>query len=85
MTSYVFDIETNGLNPTKIWCASLLDVDTKEQFNYGPDALDKALDSLQNADKLIGHNILGFDIPVIKNLTGIDLFDKNYSRHVGLI
>ena len=76
MTSYVFDIETNGLNPTKIWCASLLDVDTKEQFNYGPDALDKALDSLQNADKLIGHNILGFDIPVIKNLTGIDLFDK---------
>jgi DNA polymerase I len=76
MTAYVFDIETNGLDPDTIWCMSLLDVDTEEQFSYGPEVLGHGLSKLMNATKLIGHNILGFDIPVIKNITGINLFNK---------
>ncbi len=76
MTSYVFDIETDDIKATRIWCLSLLDTETKEQFTYGPSELFEGLEMLKKADKLIGHNILGFDIPVIKNITGVDLYDK---------
>ena len=77
MKSLVFDIETDDLNATKIWCLSALDVDTEEQKSYGPSELSEGLELLNSADKLIGHNISGFDIPVIKNLTGVDLSNKN--------
>ena len=72
----IFDIETDGLDPSKIWCLSVLDVDTKTQMSYGPTELEEGLSILKQADKLIGHNIIGFDIPVINNLTGIDLSSK---------
>ena len=45
-----------------------LDTETEEQFTYGPSEIYEGLEMLKKADKLIGHNILGFDIPVIKNL-----------------
>ena len=77
MKSLVFDIETDDLKATKIWCISALDVDTEVQVSFGPSQLQEGLQVLKDADKLIGHNIIGFDIPVIKNLTGVDLTDKN--------
>ena len=76
MKSLVFDIETDDLDATKIWCLSALDVDTEQQFSYGPSELSEGLELLQSADKLIGHNISCFDVPVIKKLTGVDLSDK---------
>ena len=76
MKSLVFDIETDDLDATKIWCLSALDVDTEQQFSYGPSELSEGLELLQSADKLIGHNISCFDVPVIRKLTGIDLSDK---------
>ena len=76
MKSLVFDIETDDLDATKIWCLSALDVDTEQQFSYGPSELSEGLELLQSADKLIGHNISCFDVPVIRKLTGIDLSNK---------
>ena len=76
MKSYVFDIETDDIKATRIWCISLLDTDTEEQFTYGPSEIHEGLKMLKEADKLIGHNILGFDIPVVKKLTGVDLYNK---------
>jgi len=76
MKSYVFDIETDDIKATRIWCISVLNTETEEQLTYGPSELYEGLRMLKEADKLIGHNILGFDIPVIKNLTGVDLYDK---------
>ena len=75
MTAYVFDIEANGLQPTEIFCLVAMDTETGKVYEYGPDQIDKGIELLQNADKLIGHNILGYDIPVIKNLKGVDLDD----------
>jgi DNA polymerase-1 len=72
----VFDIETDGLNPTVIWCLVAID-ETGDVYRYYEDTLDEGIKFLQNADKIIGHNILGFDIPVIKKLYGIDLYDAN--------
>ena len=76
MKSLVFDIETDGLQPTKIYCISALDVDTQEQFNFKPSNITEGLALLESADKLIGHNIIGFDIPVIRKLHNINLLDK---------
>ena len=76
MKSLVFDIETDGLQPTKVYCMSVLDVETQEQFNFNPKKLSEGVKLLQKADKLIGHNIIGFDIPVVKRLMNIDLSNK---------
>jgi DNA polymerase I len=76
MKSLVFDIETDGLDAKKIWCISALDVDTEQQYSYGPSELSDGFELLLKADKLIGHNIIGFDIPVINKLTGLNLMDK---------
>jgi len=72
----VFDIETDDIKATKIWCIVCQDLDTKKIYKFNPDNLEEGLKLLESADTLIGHNIIGFDIPVIKDLTGVDLNTK---------
>lgn len=72
----VFDIETDGLDATKIWCVSILDADTHKQYNFPPNKLNQAFSMLSKAEKLIGHNIINYDIPVIKKIAQVDLSDK---------
>ena len=72
----VFDIETDDLNATKIWCIVCQDIDTRKVYKFGPDKIEAGLDLLKEAKTLIGHNIIGFDIPVIKNLYDVDLLSK---------
>jgi len=76
MLSLIFDIETDDLKATKVWCIVAQDTDTGKLFRFAPHQLESGLELLQSADKLIGHNILGFDIPVIKKLLGVDLSSK---------
>ncbi len=76
MSSYVFDIETDDINATKIWCMSLLDINTGVQTSFDPSQIKEGLEVLEQSETLIGHNIIGFDIPVIKKLTGINLSNK---------
>ena len=76
MSSLVFDIETDGLDATKIWCISTCDIHTEELNSYYGDSLQEGLTVLQDADKLIGHNIIGFDIPVVNKLLHVDLSTK---------
>ena len=76
MKSLVFDIETDSLQPTKIYCMSVLDVETKEQLNFPPSKIEEGIELLESSDKLIGHNIIGFDIPAIQRLYGVDLMSK---------
>ena len=68
MTRLVFDVETDGLDATKIWCIVAQDVESKEIYSYGPDKLDDGYALLDSADDLVGHNIIGFDIPVIRRI-----------------
>ena len=79
----VFDIESNGLLDTcnTIWCLVAQDVDTKETYSYSDydddlPSLQEGLQLLQDAEVLIGHNIIGYDIPAVKIITGLDLIDK---------
>jgi DNA polymerase I-like protein with 3'-5' exonuclease and polymerase domains len=76
MKSLVFDIETDGLQSTKIYCMSVLNTETEEQFNFPPSKIEEGVQLLESADKLIGHNIIGFDIPEIKRLHGVNLMSK---------
>lgn len=76
MKSLVFDIETDGLQSTKIYCMSVLNTETEEQFNFPPSKIEEGIQLLESADKLIGHNIIGFDIPEIKRLHGVNLMSK---------
>jgi DNA polymerase-1 len=72
----VFDIETDGLNPSVIWCLVAQD-ELGKFYHFYEDTLQEGIKFLQKADRLIGHNILGYDIPVIKKLTGIDLYHSD--------
>ena len=71
----VFDIETDDLKATKIWCIVAIDED-HTIHTFPPDKIEQGIEFLKTAHTLIGHNILGFDIPVIKELYGVDLYDK---------
>ena len=70
----VFDIETNGLNPDKIHCIVIKELG-KSPISYRPDTIENGIEKLQDATVLIGHNIMGFDIPVINKLYNVDLFE----------
>tara|TARA_B100001093_G_scaffold21680_1_gene19344 strand:- start:13424 stop:15187 length:1764 start_codon:yes stop_codon:yes gene_type:complete len=72
----LFDIETDGIKPTMVHCIVVLNVDTEELHRFDPLTITEGIKLLQKATKLIGHNILCYDIPVIKNLLGVDLSDK---------
>jgi DNA polymerase I len=67
---YVFDLETDNLydRVTKIHCLVLYDINRDQTFTYGPDCIAAGLEHLATADVLIGHNILFFDIAVIRKL-----------------
>lgn len=67
-----FDIETNGLMPkvNKVHCICCIDVNTDEVFQFMPHQLDAATKLLETATHIIGHNIIGYDLPVIKKVLG---------------
>jgi hypothetical protein len=68
MKSVVFDIEADSLEPTKIWCIAAVDPDSGETKTFGPTEIVQGLAYLSDADKLIGHNIIGYDLPAIKKI-----------------
>lgn len=63
----LFDIETNGLlrDMTTVHCMTLIDVDTGEQWSYKPGEIEGGLEDLYEAEELIGHNIITFDLPAL--------------------
>ena len=64
----VFDIETDGFNPTKIHVLSYTNVEGEIQstINY-----EEMRSFFLNADTVIGHNIVRYDIPVVEKILDI--------------
>ena len=75
MKEIVFDIESNGLKPDKIWCIVAKPIG-EPVVSFGPTRIKEGINYLESADVLIGHNILGFDIPVIEKLYDVKLNHK---------
>ena len=71
----VFDIETDGLNPSKIHCLSYTS-DGKEYTTVTHD--DDMRQLLWDAKGLIGHNILRYDIPVLERLLHMKIKARLY-------
>ena len=72
------DIETteivNGSElPNKIFCLVTI-CDKGNLVCYSPNDLHKFQNDAKNYQEFIGHNIIGFDAPVIKKVLGVDLF-----------
>ena len=70
MTRVVFDIETDSLKPSRIWCLVAKNIDSGQLYTFGPDQIEDGCDLLERSNYLVGHNILGYDIPVLERLTG---------------
>jgi DNA polymerase I-like protein with 3'-5' exonuclease and polymerase domains len=74
MSKYILDLESDGLIPqmTKIHCIVLKNIDTGEIISCadqpGYPSLETALDYISEADLLVGHNIIKFDIPALKKI-----------------
>jgi len=74
MSKYILDLESDGLIPqmTKIHCIVLKDIDTGEIISCadqpGYRSLETALDYISEADLLVFHNGIKFDIPALKKI-----------------
>ena len=77
----VFDIEANGLrevtidknhNPevSKVWCIVAKDIDTGKVYTFKEHQIEEGVNLLRQADTLIGHNIIMYDIPVLERFYG---------------
>ena len=77
MAKLFLDIETplfiNGILPNKIWCLVTI-CDKGNTVHYTADDIHKFQNVAINYSEFIGHNIIGFDAPVIKKVLGVDLF-----------
>ena len=70
----VFDLETDGLlnDLTRVHCLVIHDLDTKQTFVFNDQGdqqpITRGVQMLEDAECIIGHNIIGYDIPVLRNL-----------------
>ena len=69
----IFDIETNGLKPSVIWC--LCAVKDGEMVTLEMPTQKDVEELLEGVTEVIGHNIIRYDIPVVKRLLGITFED----------
>ena len=75
----IFDIEANGWRDTAtaIHCICTFDIDTKEERSFYAGAAERGREIedgvgyLLSADKLIGHNIINYDLPLIRRLYNV--------------
>lgn len=73
MSTLLFDLETDGLleKVTKIHCLVIQEVETGEVRTYGNSSmcsasLSEGVNRLNEADVIVGHNVIRFDVPVLK-------------------
>ena len=76
-----YDIETDGLDATVIWCLIAQDIDTGMVYKFSDHdnlhgGIEDGVRLLVNADLLVGHNIIGFDNCIIDKLYDTDLNSK---------
>jgi len=74
--TYTCDIETDGLDPTVVWCIGVQNIYNKGKRMFKPDTVDQFKSWVDNHKQigitLIFHNGIGYDIPVLKKLLGVD-------------
>lgn len=69
----ICDIEANGLTPDKIWCCVCKDIDTGEVTIFRDGDADEAKEFFNKCEKVIGHNIIGYDAIWLNRLWKVGL------------
>ena len=69
----ICDIEANGLTPDKIWCCVCKDIDTGEVTIFRDGDADAAREFFNQCEKVIGHNIIGYDAIWLNKLWKVGL------------
>ena len=70
----IFDIETNGLlyNVSAVHCLVIYDTETDKTMVFNDegnaDPIVRGVQLLEDADLVAGHNIIGYDLPVLRKL-----------------
>jgi hypothetical protein len=67
MTDYVIDIETDGIDATKIHCMSIHDGDKINTLVTYAD-MQVFIANLDSNDRIIGHNFIRYDAPIIERI-----------------
>ena len=80
----IFDIETDGLldDVTKVHCICIQDTNTNRVWKYAPTQLDVALDVLQDAEEIGGHNVMAYDLPALKKIFNFHYVGKVFDTLV---
>lgn len=77
MNSCAIDIETDGLNPTKIHCLVVWNMVKSSGVVLSADSIFRSpkgvADYLRQFDKVVAHNGIAFDFPVLKELWGVEV------------
>lgn len=74
----LFDIEGNGLyfDCTQVHCIVAKDIDSGTVYRFRPHQIEKGILLLSKATTLIGHNIINYDLPVLRKLYGFTYTGK---------
>ena len=72
-----FDIETNAINDWSTYsdlhtvhCLSIYDPMIPKMMTFHGESIERGLLELQKAERIVGHNVIDFDIPALKKLYG---------------
>jgi len=68
----VGDLEANGFlnDATHVWCGVFIDISTGQKWKFGPDEIPAMLEFMDTCGKLIFHNGIGYDFPLLEKLYG---------------
>lgn len=79
----VVDIEANGLLPEvdTIWCIVCMDIDTEKTYTFSTKCTNGGISNFNSwlvrnhVTEVIGHNIIGYDVPVLEDILDTDFND----------
>lgn len=76
---YVIDIETDGLDPTRIWCIVVKNIGNKDVFSFTDrSSFHSFINDVRATNPVfVGHNALSFDIPALNKLFNAGIASSN--------
>ena len=76
MRTFSCDIETDGIDATVVWCIAVHNIDTDQVITFAGPCLNLFKPWMESeADRLIFHNGISFDVPVLEKLLDLDFSD----------
>lgn len=72
----ILDIEADSLTPTHIWCVVTKDLDNGAIQTYLEHERGRFREASKSFTSVVGHNLLGFDIPNLNKLWGTRIEDN---------